>query len=84
MNKLKIIAFLTLAILAFSLASCASGNKKNNNKNQGAADGSSDNAGENNSPNDDGYIFTETSELTLVLPVGNITDENYEKKVAWR
>jgi len=77
MNKLKLSALLILAVLALGLSSCATG-RKPNTQNQGNTNVGADN-GSSNAPSDDGYIFTETSDLTLVLPEGNLTEENFEK-----
>ena len=78
MNKLKLSALLILAALALGLASCATG-RKPNTQNQGNTNADAENGSSSNAPSDDGYIFTETSDLTLVLPEGNLTEENFEK-----
>lgn len=78
MNKLKLSAILVLAVLTLGLASCATG-RKPNTQNQENANGGADNDGGSSSLSDDGYIFTENSDLTLVLPEGNLTEENFEK-----
>lgn len=78
MNKLKLSAILVLAVLTLGLASCATG-RRPNTQNQENANGGADNDSGSNSLSDDGYIFTEKSDLTLILPEGNLTEENFEK-----
>ncbi len=83
MNKSKLIVLLLGAILTLSLASCNTNGKKPNEPNTNTPNNNNSNVDNNingtNSPADDGYIFTETSSLTLVLPEGNLTNENFEK-----
>ncbi len=80
MNKFKIFMLLLLSV-CICLASCSGAKSDAARKPNTSVGGNADKNDQSSQddPSDDGYIFTDSSELTLVMAEGVLTEENFEK-----